>query len=174
MNIRTKELSDTRHCRILALRWNGMIRSPCYTVAQDCVFRPLITHTNNQLLIMHHFAASTISPSPLSVLLTGLLSRSPPKLLLVHMVSERLGLVLPLLVLVGLCTPADLCSVSLRTGKLEGVCVVDRVFDSCPDALDLCQVACSSTFLAWPDRTRSKPSSQLPSSRMYLSRLGDK
>lgn len=117
-------------------------------VAQDCVFRPLVTHTSKQLLTMHHFAASTISPSPLSVLLTGLLSRSLAELLLVDMVSERLGLVLPLSVLAGLRSPADICSVSLRTGKFEGVCVVDKVLDSCPDPFDLCQVARSSTFLA--------------------------
>jgi len=134
----------------------------------------LLSHTSDQLLTAHHFAASTIWPNPLSVLLTGLLSRSLPELLLVDMVSERLGLVLLLLDLVGLRAPADICSISLRAGKFEGVCVVDMDLDTCPDLFDLCQVARSSAFLASPDRTRSKHSSQLSSSRMNLSRLGDK
>ena len=45
------------------------------------------------------------------------------------MVSERLGLLLLYLVeLVGLCEPTFMYSISLRTGKFEGV--VDSVLDS--------------------------------------------
>lgn len=174
MNIRTKETPAAQLCRIPAPLWNSMIGSHFYTVNQDCIFNPPHTHTNNQLLTAHHFNTSTISPSPLSVLLTGLLSRSLFELLLVDMVSERLGLVLLLLVLAGLRGPTDIGSISLRAGKFEGVCVVDMLLEICPDPFDLCHVARSSTFLASPDRTRSRPSSQLSSSRMYLSRLGDK
>jgi hypothetical protein len=130
---------------------------------------PLHT-TNNQLSTTHYFNTSTISPSPLSVLLTGLLSRSLPELLLVDIVSERLGLLL--LVLVGLRTPVDICSMSLRSEKFEGV--VDMDLDGWADPLDLCHVARSSVFLASPDRMSSNPSSQLFSSRTNLSRLGDK
>jgi len=127
-------------------------------------------NTNNQVSTARHFSASTISPSPLSVLLTGLLSPSLPELLLVDMVSERLGLLL--LVLVGLRRPVDVCSISLRSGKFEGV--VDMDLDSWADPFDLCQVARSSAFLALPDKISSMPSSQLFSSRTNLSRLGDK
>lgn len=120
-----------------------------------------------------HFDSSGICPNPLSVLLTGLSSRSLPELLLVDTVSERLGLTLPLL-LAGLGRPIDNLSILLCTGKFDGVCVVDMFLDGWPDPFDLCQFALSSTFLASPDKTSSMISSQLCSSRVAFSRFGDK
>ena len=126
-NIRIKQHPAARLCRFPAPRRNSMIVTRSLRTASS---KPSShTHTTNKLLTTHHFAASTIWPSPLSVLLTGLLSRSVLELLLVDMVSERLGLLLlDLVELVGLCRPAFVYSISLRTGKFEGV--VERVLDS--------------------------------------------